>query len=398
MFEAIVVEGTPGAKYPGARVTLPQPKPFNYNAALNAGAAVARGEWLVFCNNDLRFHSKWWTNLHASAGTVWSPRCPAWPKQRAFSKGTHYGDAIGETFSGWCFAMHRSDYEKIVKLNECVEFWCSDNEAVHQFREVGLRCALVGESHVQHLHSATLKTQSPARHRELTTGQVDKWNALRGQNLFGRRGEQPVKVCSVADVTVAICTFGEARWRELAKYRALPTAAEQAPARLWHGGTLAEARNAALADIKTDFIVYLDADDEIEPGYIRELLAGTADIRAPAVRYVSDGTVGEAHIPLINGNQVPTMDVGCILRGNWIVVGALARAQTLRDAGGWREWPMYEDWDLWMRCLLKGATVEARPSAVYRAHVSPGSRNAATPEVRQATRAAILHRNMGEAR
>jgi hypothetical protein len=81
---------------------------------------------------------------------------------------------------------------------------------------------------------------------------------------------------------------------------------------------------------------------------------------------------------------------GCLTEGNWLVIGALARAELLRQIGGWRDWPVYEDWDLWLRCHLAGASIEAIPAAVYRAHVRPDSRNRAAPlEQRLTTHRAI---------
>lgn len=71
-----------------------------------------------------------------------------------------------------------------------------------------------------------------------------------------------------------------------------------------------------------------------------------------------------------------------------VVVGALAPTQMLRDVGGWRDWPCYEDWDLWLRCAAwRDAQVVAAPSAVYRAHVRPDSRNrgSVTREVKEQT-------------
>ena len=63
--------------------------------------------------------------------------------------------------------------------------------------------------------------------------------------------------------------------------------------------------------------------------------------------------------------------------GNWRVIGSAAKADILREVGGFREYEVYEDWDLWLRAYLAGASVEAIPEAVYRAHVRADSRNRA---------------------
>lgn len=62
-----------------------------------------------------------------------------------------------------------------------------------------------------------------------------------------------------------------------------------------------------------------------------------------------------------------------------MVVGATARTDLVRAVGGWRELPIYEDWDLWLRCWRYGCRIARAPEAVYRAHVRPGSRNRGMP-------------------
>ena len=122
--------------------------------------------------------------------------------------------------------------------------------------------------------------------------------------------------------------------------------------------------------------MFLDADDELEPGYITALQAGACDLRAPAVRYVAPDRFQAARMPRVAGHD-HDCTADCLPEGNWLVIGTMARTQLLRDVGGFEPWPIYEDWALWLRCWKAGATVEAIPAAVYRAHHRPDSRNRA---------------------
>ena len=177
------------------------------------------------------------------------------------------------------------------------------------------------------------------------------------------------------DVSVVVATYGGPQWRTLAHQRAGPSAqALGVPVIYVHAGALAQARNAGLAEVKTERVVFLDADDELEPGYLDAMGAGVADIRGPAVRYVQGLQAADPRVPNVPGHN-HACGGPCLLGGNWLVVGSLAPTALLRRVGGWGNKPIYEDFEMWLRCYKAGATFEAIPSAVYRAHVRTGSRN-----------------------
>jgi glycosyl transferase family 2 len=196
----------------------------------------------------------------------------------------------------------------------------------------------------------------------------------------------------VDGVTVAVATFGARSWVDLAERRALPSAAALGvPVVHHHAGTLHDARNGALDQVATEWVVHLDADDELEAGYLDAMATGSADVRAPSVRYVYGSRAEPPRMPTVWAHD-HRCEAACLSWGNWLVVGALVRADLVRDAGGWHDYPWSEDWDLWVRCRAAGATFEAVPEAVYRAHVRRNSRN------RAPTRAARLEAHRAIAR
>jgi glycosyltransferase involved in cell wall biosynthesis len=183
------------------------------------------------------------------------------------------------------------------------------------------------------------------------------------------------------DLTVVVATFGDGWWRELATARAVPSAdALDVPVVQVHGDTLHGARNTGLDMVDTEWVVFLDADDELEPGYLAAMGRGSADVRAPAVRYVTGGRPAPPRMPKVAGHTHQCV-AACLAWGNWLVVGSAVRAGLVRRVGGWRDFCWSEDWDLWVRCWQVGATIEPVPAAVYRAHVRPGSRNRAPGRV-----------------
>lgn len=180
------------------------------------------------------------------------------------------------------------------------------------------------------------------------------------------------------DVAVIVATYGDDEWSALAQARAVPSARDQAPTFHFQGPTLAAARNSGLRHLahRYDWLVFLDADDELSPGYIEAMRASDADLRVPSVSYVRNGLPRPPYIPRVAGHQ-HECTADCLPDGNWIVIGAMVRAQLALDVGGFREFDWSEDWDLWTRVWQRGGSVERVPDAVYVAHVRPDSRNRA---------------------
>jgi len=206
-------------------------------------------------------------------------------------------------------------------------------------------------------------------------------------------GEERRNQLITADTTtIVIGTFGEEDWRRLAVTRAIPSAqAEGCRVVHVHADTLHEARNGAVAQVTTPWVVHLDADDELEPGYLDGMNSrGFGDVRAPMVRYVNRGhTTSTPAFPRVYGHSHECTGE-CLQSGNWIVVGAAVRTHLVREVGGWRDFVWSEDWDLWLRCHLAGAKIVATRSAIYRAHVRPHSRNRGVSHaVKMATHRAI---------
>lgn len=182
------------------------------------------------------------------------------------------------------------------------------------------------------------------------------------------------------NVSVIIATYGGLEWRLLALERALPSVEAMDPppveVRLVHGESLHEARNAGALAARGEWLCFLDADDELEAGYLRAMelseagVRGAAALLVPAVRYLDDRgrPVTEPEIP----NAVPARS---LIEVNRAVIGTLIPRSLFLDEGGFAGEPIYEDWALWLRCVRAGAQLVHVPDAVYRAWRRRGSRN-----------------------
>jgi glycosyltransferase involved in cell wall biosynthesis len=172
---------------------------------------------------------------------------------------------------------------------------------------------------------------------------------------------------------VIVGTYGARSWMELAAARAIPSAAAARPTQLIavHDtlGNASSVRNAGARAASSNWLCFLDADDELDPDYLREmekLAAHTSLLLAPYVSYVSDGRRAAPQIP--NAGQWP--------HSNDAVCGTLISRELFEALGGWRQefWP-WNDWELWLRAVNHGAIKLHVPKAVYYAHRRPNSEN-----------------------
>jgi GT2 family glycosyltransferase len=196
--------------------------------------------------------------------------------------------------------------------------------------------------------------------------------------------------------TIAVCTgtYGGAEWLTLAKERAGASVDRQTRRATWvssHHQSLHEARNNAAASLQLldddiEWLCFLDADDELDAGYIAAMATATERLEGdwllqPATLGVyADGR--EDTRPVV----IPTKP---LLDGNYLVISTLIRRSQFERLGGFRDWPCYEDWDLWIRAHLDGARIRQVPAAILRVHVNETGRNCAARETQLRTYHAI---------
>lgn len=180
-----------------------------------------------------------------------------------------------------------------------------------------------------------------------------------------------------SEFSVIVATYGDqATWGPLAM-RALRSVAAQtreprSVARV-HGTTLADARNQGAEQATGEWLIFLDADDELDPGYIAAMEAAAAQIgtdrvllKPSTLGVYPDGTCDAAPV------MIPARP---LLEANHLVIGTAMRRAEFLLAGGFTELPALEDWHLFIRLQIAGAGVVEVPDAIYRVGVWPHSRN-----------------------
>lgn len=175
---------------------------------------------------------------------------------------------------------------------------------------------------------------------------------------------------AVMSVTVVIGTYGDLDdWGPLA-YRAYRSVKHQTrpPEEIFwvHGPTLHQARNAGAEQATSRWLIFLDADDTLDPHYIEAMLAAEGDIRYPSTLGVVEGREDDYPV-LAEPRNLKT--------GNFITIGAMVRWSDFMEVEGFDDYSCLEDWDLFLRIWLNGAEIQGVEDAIYRVTVRPGSRN-----------------------
>lgn len=185
-------------------------------------------------------------------------------------------------------------------------------------------------------------------------------------------------------ISVIIGTFGDDSWKKIAE-RAAQSADQQtlkpSSIELVHADSLMDARNIGASKASGEWLLFLDADDELGEGYIAAMTSKIEEIEnvdaliQPSTIYLLNGEPkGPAHL-------IPSrVD---ILEANWMVIGTLVKTETFNKVGGFGHWPIYEDWDLWIRCVKNGSELHTAEDALYIVNESTDSRNNQHPSVQR---------------
>lgn len=177
-----VIEQVAEVSYDNAK-TIFHTAPFNYNQFMNIGAREGKSENIIFCNNDLIFYDSYLHHLLASKAQLASPRCPVDGRQKNL-KPNEVGTTNGRHFSGWCFMIKRSLWEKIGGLDEDFVFWYSDDATIQQCLQVGVKPMIVTNAICRHLGSTTFKRLDQPKQEEYTWEYTAKFNKKYNQNKF----------------------------------------------------------------------------------------------------------------------------------------------------------------------------------------------------------------------
>ncbi len=176
-------------------------------------------------------------------------------------------------------------------------------------------------------------------------------------------------------VSVLIATYGSEEWHDLAWSRAWPSAQNQGASEVlvFHDpdGTISSVRNELANTAHGEWLLFLDADDELAPGFLdamrrayeQEKSCGDSFLLTPAVQQIRKAQRWRPHF----------WPEQSLEDGNWLPIGTLVPRDLFIRVEGFPEFPLYEDWGLWLKCVRAGARIVKVRRAVYVYHYNPDS-------------------------
>ncbi len=136
---------------------------------------------------------------------------------------------------------------------------------------------------------------------------------------------------------------------------------------------LSEARNHGIRHTSSPYILPLDADNQLEPGFLKASAKVLEENSSVGVVYGDRRVFGE-HDQQV---KLANFDLGRLLLGNFIDACALFRRKVWEDAGGYDskipDQLGYEDWDFWLGAVEAGWKFHYLEKAAFRYRSRPGS-------------------------
>lgn len=136
---------------------------------------------------------------------------------------------------------------------------------------------------------------------------------------------------------------------------------------------VAVGRMTAMAEVGTDLVLAVDADDAWLPHHLQCLLHAYEARRGTVSPMAVAWEPGAAQPVEWTTRRQPlpkSLDLEHLLIMNWVFSGSLFERKAFEAVGGTYRYPGCEDWDLWLRMARRGVPVSVlhEPTVLYRVH------------------------------
>jgi Glycosyl transferase family 2 len=173
-------------------------------------------------------------------------------------------------------------------------------------------------------------------------------------------GHHPVEIVIVNDGSTEAHTLDVLAGLSRLGYRVLDR----------ENGGLPSARNFGAAATTGRYIVPLDADNRLRPGFISAAIGALDADPAAGVFYSDRFDFGLRNAAV----RVPEFDLALLLRGNYIDACAVVRREVWDQVAGWdTNLSNWQDWDLWIGAAERGWRFVHWPEMGFDYRVRPDS-------------------------
>lgn len=144
---------------------------------------------------------------------------------------------------------------------------------------------------------------------------------------------------------------------------------------------VAKARDVGFKMSTGRLLLFLDADDRLAPDFIEQCgrVIGNHDIAYPNVL-----KFGNIERPQLFDSPKEVTPAYMIGKKFGLVVTSMMKREVYETNGGFRDLPIYEDWDFWVRAMGNGYTF-ARANTLLHYRQNMNSRNRSTMELKTST-------------
>lgn len=141
---------------------------------------------------------------------------------------------------------------------------------------------------------------------------------------------------------------------------------------------VARARDIGAKFSKGKLLLFLDADDKLAPDFIQQcgLVVERYEIAYPSVLMFGNIERNELYEPPESIKPIYLMG-----HSNGVLVTSMMHRRVYESLGGFRELPVFEDWDFWLRAMSKGYTFHKANTLLYYRQ-NQKSRNVASKDLK----------------
>jgi glycosyltransferase involved in cell wall biosynthesis len=148
------------------------------------------------------------------------------------------------------------------------------------------------------------------------------------------------------------------------------------------------ARDVGVKNTNGHFLLFLDGDDKLAPDYIQRGIQANSEIVYSDVLtwFEYDGSISKRDNELHKTPARLTVDL--LWKQCQILISSIMTRKVYERIGGFREYPIFEDWDFWLRCMAQNFKFKKFQSLLYYRQ-SPNTRNQNPKEYRRKIAAKI---------